>query len=309
MSMMFDFGEVFFVKSKDSLCTIDRVDNTPKMILVKKTKNKEKTRGGIDVFITIYGVPTKLLREDGTILDRIGESMTKIYRDMELTSEYTWTTSPSDPRQSIAVVRGRRAFIEQAHYRVSLVGEVDILLDVNITTKEANLSGPVNYYTLPGQSTGERRMILGILKKRNNVTPHNDILVHSLSARIGKSHCSAIAVYGSATNFSSKVGNYAIKNLNRLLDISENCSDPPLNTYMYSAGAISKLKQDKVNYKFLKDIGDHYVGHLFDDQTRESVYVTTKKIDDYASRGLSVVKNNRKNNQNSGPSEKGSGAI
>ena len=72
VSMMFDFGEVFFVKSKDSLCTIDRVDNTPKTILVKKTKNKEKTRGGIDVFITIYGVPTKLLREDGTILDRIG---------------------------------------------------------------------------------------------------------------------------------------------------------------------------------------------------------------------------------------------
>ena len=78
---------------------------------------------------------------------------------------------------------------------------------------------------------------------------------------------------------------------------------------MYSIVGRSKQKQrqDPVEYGLYGDYQGHYVGSFFDDPTRDTVYVMTKKIDDYASRGLSVVQKNRKNNQKSGPSKKGSG--
>jgi hypothetical protein len=161
-----DSGEVVFVTSKDSICTIKRVDNKPKKILTNETKNKDTTRGINDVFITIYGVPTQLVREDITILDRLSESLGKTLTNIELTSDYSWSTSESDPRHSTATVRVRRVNTIQTYHRMSLVGDGDILLDVNILRKGVDLKGPVNYYTLPGQSTGERRMLLQALRKK-----------------------------------------------------------------------------------------------------------------------------------------------
>jgi len=77
---------------------------------------------------------------------------------------------------------------------------------------------------------------------------------------------------------------------------------------MYSAGSIVKEKADQIHYDFLRDHGEHYVGNLFDDYSRDNVYVMTKKIDNLVSRGLTVIQNIRTNNQKSGPSKKGSGA-
>ena len=279
----------------------------PKTILVDKTSNA-KSRGGSNVYITVYGVPTQLVREDKTILDRMRESMKKILSNIELTSEFSWTTSASNHRQSTAVVRGRRSFNGEKYYLVPLIGDGDILLDVNVLSAEANLKGPISYYSLPGQSTGERRMILKVLRQEKKVSVQKDFTVHALSVRLGKRLCSVIAVYGTITSFNPKAGNYVIKQLNSLLDIPENCFDSPVNTYMYSAGSIVKEKADQIHYDFLRDHGEHYVGNLFDDYSRDNVYVMTKKLDNFASRGLTVIQNIRTNNQKSGPSKKGSGA-
>jgi hypothetical protein len=235
------------------------------------------------------------------------ESMKKILCNIGLTSKFSWTTSLSDIRQSTAVVRGRRLINEQTYYRVSLVGDGDILLDVNVLGAEVNLKGPVSYYSLPGQITGERRMILKVLRQEKKVTVQKDFTVHALSVRLGKRLCSVIAVYGTITSFNPKAGNYVIKQLNSLYDIPENCFDLPSNTFMYSAGSIVKEKADHIHYEFLRDHGEHYVGFLFDDYSRDNVYVMTKKLDNFASRGLSVVQNIRTNKRKSGPSKKGSG--
>jgi hypothetical protein len=77
---------------------------------------------------------------------------------------------------------------------------------------------------------------------------------------------------------------------------------------MYSAGKIMKDKADLRHYEYRKIHEKHFVGHFYDDYTREYVYVMTKKLDNFVSQGLSVVHNIRKNNQKSGPSKKGSGA-
>jgi hypothetical protein len=152
-------------------------------------------------------------------------------------------------------------------------------------------------------------MLLQALRKKNAAIRHNDITIHVLSVKYGRNYCSAIGVYGNISGFSSKVGNYCITQVNRLIDITDSSYDPPMNTFMYSAGAMSRHKQSKFGYNLLKAYQEHYVDSFFDDNTRDTVYVLTKKIDDFASRGLSVVQKNRKNNQKSGPSKKGSGAI
>jgi len=276
--------------------------------MVKETTSKDTQRGGSNVYLTIYGVPTHLVRDDKTIEDRMTESLKKILGNTELTSEFTWTASVSDPRQSTAVVRGRRAFTEQSYYLVSLVGGGDILLDVNVLSTDVNLTEPVSYYSLPGKTTGEKRMILQILRQEKKTKVRNDFTVHAVSVRVGKRLCSAAVVYGSKSSFIPKAGNYVIQELDSLDNISEICLDTPMNTFMYSAGIIARDKAAQKHYDFLRNYTKHYVGRLYDDNTRETVYVMTKKLDNFATYGLSVLQNIRKNNQKSGPSKKGSGA-
>jgi len=151
-------------------------------------------------------------------------------------------------------------------------------------------------------------MILKVLRQEKKVTVQKDFAVHALSVRQEKRLCSVIAVYGSIASFIPKAGNYVIKELNGLLDIPEKCYELPLNTFMYSAGNIVKEKADKTHYDFLRDNTEHYVGFLFEDYSRDYVYVMTKKLDNFAAQGLSVVHKIRTNNQKSGPSKKGSGA-
>jgi hypothetical protein len=61
-SMTLGLGEVYLVSMKEKICLLAREDNRPKKILVNKTNSNTKSRGGSNVYITIYGVPTQLVR-------------------------------------------------------------------------------------------------------------------------------------------------------------------------------------------------------------------------------------------------------
>ena len=261
-----------------------------------------------DVYITIYGVQTQYLREDIiAIQNRLTLSLTPMLKGIEFTTDYKWSTS-SDPRYSIAVLRGKRMDSHKFFYSLKLDGESDAFIDVNISFNEVDLSGNVGLYSLPGLVTGERRMYLNkIVKALGNISA-GKVAVHAFSIRVGRSYRYAMVIYGAPEGFIPSIGSYVIKKHERLADLSVDTS-ALIHTHKYSAGKSSSSRTKATEYDLFSDFGCSFVGKYYDDFSRDTIFVMMNKIDDFARRGLSVVQYNRKLINKSGPSKKGSGAL